>query len=94
MGVHGADGPEGIVGLGVDEVDARSGERVADVVVEGVRVEVAVDAGYGYQYRVGTSVGSEQHTVKQYASLCFYLQFFHIGCKITMIPRSCQTTEY
>ena len=40
VGVHGSNGSEGIVGLGVDEVDACGGERVADVVVEGVRVEV------------------------------------------------------
>ena len=40
VGVYGADGSEGVVGLGVDEVDARGGECVADVVVEGVRVEV------------------------------------------------------
>ena len=73
MGVHRSDGPEGVVGLGVDEVDARGGERVADVVVEGVRVEVSVDAGDADEHRVGSSVCGEQHAVEQYASLCFYL---------------------
>ena len=59
-----------------------------------VRVDVAVDAGDGYQHRVGLSVGGEQHAVEQYASLCFYLQFFHISRKITTIPQGRQIGEY
>ena len=44
MGLHTV---EGIICPGIDKCDAISGERIADVVVHRVGIEVAVNAGDG-----------------------------------------------
>lgn len=44
MHIDGLDPPEGVVGLGIDEIDVAAIQRIADVVIKGVGVEIAVDA--------------------------------------------------
>lgn len=107
--IEGGDSAKGIARLGIEEVDAGSGEGVADRVIERVGIEIAVDARDSYQHCVGmrsTPLGSvhssvtsrglalKERGIKHYATFGHYFQFFHCGCKITAISEYRYTDNF
>ena len=63
--IDGADLPKGVVGLGIDDIDAAGIERITDVVIEGIGVKVAMDACDGDHHCVRSPLflRTKQHTV-------------------------------
>ena len=74
------DLPEGVIGLGVDEVDPAVIQRIADVVIKRIGVKIAVNAGNGDHYGVCRPLlpGAEQHAAEHHASLRRHIQSVHI----------------
>lgn len=78
--VDGFDLSKRVIGLGVNEVDAAVIERVADIVIKGIGIEIAVDAGDGNHDRVGRALflRAKQHAVEYNAALCGHVEAKHL----------------
>lgn len=70
---------EGIVGLRVDEVNPTVIQRVTDIAVKGIGVEVAVNSRDGDHHGIGVQAPfiAEERSGQDGASFGRYIQFFH-----------------